>query len=116
VEGVTAGRQDLLMRDGAARAGLEARFLHRTERGCRGSGRCLHGCPHDAKQSMAATYLPQAVAAGAQVWSNAEVERVVIERGRAVGIVGRATAGTGRVASPRRAFRVRARRAVIVGA
>ncbi len=113
VEGVTAGRQDSLMRDGAARARLEGRFLHRNERGCRGSGRCLHGCPHEAKQSTAVNYLPRSVADGAAVYSNAAVERVVIERGRAVAVTGRAAAGG---AGPRRPWRVTARRAVIVAA
>jgi choline dehydrogenase-like flavoprotein len=113
VEGVTAGRQDLRMRDGAARANLEGRFLHRSERGCRGSGRCLHGCPHEAKQSTAVNYLPRAVEDGAAVYSNASVERIVIERGRAVAVTGRVTAGG---AGPRRALRVAARRAVIVAA
>src|SRR6185436_2422721 len=59
---------------------------------------------------------PRAVARGAEVWSNAEVERVVIERGRAVAVTGRATVGSGGGGGQRRALRVRARRAVIVAA
>ncbi|HVR63817.1 MAG TPA: GMC family oxidoreductase [Polyangia bacterium] len=118
VEGLTAGRQDALMRDGAARAMIDGRFLHRSERGCRASGRCLHGCPHEAKQSTAVNYLPRAVADGAAVYANAAVERVVIERGRAVAVIGRATASGGESApgapGQRRRFRVAARRAVIV--
>ncbi|HEX3695295.1 MAG TPA: GMC family oxidoreductase [Polyangia bacterium] len=114
VEGVTSGRQDALMRDGAARANLDGRFLHRNERGCRGSGRCMHGCPHEAKQSTAVNFLPRAVADGAAVYSNATVERVVIEKGRAVAVTGRVSEGNGK-GRPRR-FRVAARKAVIVAA
>jgi choline dehydrogenase-like flavoprotein len=114
VEGVTSGRQDTLMRDGAARANLEGRFLHRNERDCKGSGRCMHGCPNEAKQSTAVNYLPRAVEDGAAVYSNASVERVVIKGGRAVAVSGRATAGDGENASRR--FRVAARKAVIVAA
>jgi choline dehydrogenase-like flavoprotein len=116
-EVATAGRQDLLMRDGAARAHLEGRFLHRNERGCRGSGRCLHGCPNEAKQSTAVNYLPRAVEDGAAVYSNAAVERIAIEKGRAVAVTGRATtARHGEGGGRRAAFRVAARRAVIVAA
>ena len=52
---------------GAKRAGIEGRFIHRYERGCRGSARCLHGCPHEAKQSTAVTSLRRAVADGGYV-------------------------------------------------
>lgn len=119
VEGVTAGRQDLRMRDGAARANLAGRFLHRYERDCRGSGRCLHGCPHQAKQSTTVNYLPRAVGDGAAVYSNAAVERIVLEKGRAVGVVGHVTAsrtGDSSGATTRQPFRVGARRGVIVAA
>ncbi|MEP6653356.1 MAG: GMC family oxidoreductase [Myxococcales bacterium] len=119
VEGITAGRQDLRMRDGATRAGLEGRFLHRYERGCQASGRCLHGCPHEAKQSTAVNYLPRAVADGAAVYANAAVERVVLERGRAVAVTGRATRGpdgSQAGAGARRKFRLAARRGIIVAA
>jgi choline dehydrogenase-like flavoprotein len=109
----TAGLQDLRMRDGAERANLGGRFLHRVERGCRGSGRCLHGCPYEAKQSTAVNYLRRAVHDGATVYAHAVVDRVVIERGRAVAVTGHLAGGTRRT---RRSFRVAARRAVIVAA
>ncbi|MGZ3408326.1 MAG: GMC family oxidoreductase N-terminal domain-containing protein, partial [Polyangia bacterium] len=56
-DGVTRNRQDLLLRDGAQALGIEGRFIHRYEKGCRGSSRCFHGCPHEAKQSTAVTSL-----------------------------------------------------------
>jgi choline dehydrogenase-like flavoprotein len=111
VEGVTAGRQDLLLRDGAARAGVEARFIHRNERGCRGSGRCLHGCPHQAKQSTAVNYLRRAVEDGAVVVAHARTRRVILRGRRAVAVSG-TVGGRGREAGQR--FRLRARRAVVV--
>jgi choline dehydrogenase-like flavoprotein len=58
-------------------------------------------------------YLPRAVADGAAVYSNAAVERVVVQGGRAVAVTGRATAGG---SGGRRPLRVRARRAVVVAA
>ncbi len=108
-----ANRQDLLMRDGAARNNIEGRFLHRYERGCKGSSRCLHGCPNEAKQSTTINYLKRAVDDGAAVYSNATVERVVVEGGRAVAVTGRVGGSGAREHAP---FRVSARRAVIVAA
>jgi choline dehydrogenase-like flavoprotein len=101
VEGVTAGRQDLLLRDGASALGVEGRFIRRYERGCKGSGRCFHGCPNDAKQSTTLTSLARAVDDGAFVVSNARVERIELARRRAVAVRGRN-------------FRVRAKSAVVV--
>jgi choline dehydrogenase-like flavoprotein len=105
----TAGVQDFKMRAGALRAGLGGRFLHRYERDCRGSGRCFHGCPYDAKQSTAVNYLRRAAESGAAIYARAKVDRVVFSGRRAVGVAG-STAGGGRP------FRVAARRAVIVAA
>src|SRR5207248_3025226 len=113
VEGVNSNRQDLLLRAGAAKLGLEGRFLHRYENGCRGSGRCLHGCPHDAKQSTAINYLKRASADGASIFANAEVTRLIIEGGRAKGVIGR-IGGDG--PEKGRRFRLEAKRAVVVAA
>jgi choline dehydrogenase-like flavoprotein len=113
VEGVNSNKQDLLLRDGAAKMGLEGRFLHRYEIDCRGSGRCLHGCPHDAKQSTAINYLKRAAGDGAAIFANAEVMRIVVKGGRAVGIEGR-IGGDGPEAGRR--FRLDATRAVVLAA
>jgi choline dehydrogenase-like flavoprotein len=113
VEGVNSNRQDLLLRDGAAKMGLEGRFLHRYEKDCRGSGRCLHGCPHDAKQSTAVNYLKRAAADGASIYAHAEVTRIVFDGGRARGVIGRIV-GDGPESGRR--FRVDAKRAVVVAA
>jgi choline dehydrogenase-like flavoprotein len=115
VEGDTAGRQDVHMRIGSERAKIEGRYLHRYERGCRGSGRCFHGCPYEAKQSTTVNYLRRAVEDGAAVYAHATVGRVVVEKGRAVAVTGSVPAATGS-GRGRRTFRVAAKRAVIVAA
>jgi choline dehydrogenase-like flavoprotein len=107
VEGETAGRQDTLLRDGARKAGIEGRFIHRYERGCKGSARCLHGCPNEAKQSTTINYLKRAAGDGATIAYGAQVKRVVLDGDRAVGVIARAG---------RRSFTVRARHAVIIAA
>jgi choline dehydrogenase-like flavoprotein len=108
-----AGRSTVLMRDGAQKMHIEGRMLHRSEKGCRGSGRCLYGCPNDAKQSTAINYLARAVADGAQVVAHARAERILAEGGRATTVIGRID---GRGPRSGRLFRVRAKRAVIVAA
>jgi choline dehydrogenase-like flavoprotein len=111
VEGVTSNRQDLLLRAGAAKLGVEGRFIHRYERGCRGSSRCLHGCPNDAKQSTTISVLRRAAADGAHVIAHVRVERIEKRGGRAVAVRGR-IGGDGPEAGQR--FRLAARRAVVV--
>ena len=111
VEGDTRGPSDLLLRAAPQKLGIEGRFIHRYENGCRGSGRCFHGCPHEAKQSTAVSSLRRAVADGAHVVADARVERIELRGGRAVAVRGR-FAGDGPERGQR--FRVAARRAVIV--
>jgi choline dehydrogenase-like flavoprotein len=113
VEGRTAGRQDLLMRKGAEAAGVAGRLLHRNEDGCKGSARCLFGCPNDAKQSTTINYLRRAVDDGAAVYAQAEVQRIERQGGRAVAVTGKIG---GRGAQAGKTFRVAAKRAIIVAA
>ncbi|MCU1279062.1 MAG: Oxidoreductase, family [bacterium] len=110
-DGVTRNRQDLLLRDGAQALGIEGRFIHRYEKGCRGSSRCFHGCPHEAKQSTAVTSLRRAVADGGHVVADARIDRIERSSGRAIAVRGHFT-GDGPERGQR--FRIAARRAVIV--
>jgi choline dehydrogenase-like flavoprotein len=103
--------------EGAEKRGLVMEPLRRNTKGCNGCGRCNFGCPHGAKMSVDMNYLPRAVAAGAQVWSDCLVSRVLVEGDRAVGIEG-TIAEPERTLLPRpfakkRRFRVRAGRVVI---
>ncbi len=103
-----AGPKNELLAKGAASLGLEHRPIRRNVAGCAGSGRCLQGCPNGAKLSMDRTFLPDAVARGARIVSGVTVRRVLLDRGRAVGVTGRSAAGA--------EVRVRARRAVVLAA
>lgn len=91
-----AGENDRLLAAGAEALGLAHRPTFRNVRGCRGSGRCLLGCPTGAKTSMDRSYLPEAAASGARLVARVRVARVDLEGGRAIGVSGRA-AGGGRV-------------------
>ena len=82
-------RSTALFCEGAAKMGFEMQPMRRNTDGCDGCGRCNFGCPHGAKLSVDLSYLPRAVQAGATIWSDCLVERVMIEGDRAVGVRGR---------------------------
>lgn len=108
------GRNAALMERAAEALGLPGRAIDRNVSGCVGSARCLQGCPREARQSMDVTYVPRAVAHGAELWPLARVDRIVVRGGRAVGVAGQQIDGkSGRGQAP---FFVRAKRGVIIAA
>ncbi len=91
-----AGANAAIARRGAERLGWSHGYLRRNARGCVGSGVCAFGCPTSAKQHTGITYLPRAETAGATVITGADVQRIVVEGGRARGVRARlAAAGAG---------------------
>ncbi|HET6997222.1 MAG TPA: GMC family oxidoreductase N-terminal domain-containing protein, partial [Solirubrobacterales bacterium] len=104
------GRNGQLAMEGAAAIGASGAPIHRNAGSCVQCSSCPFGCEIDAKQGMHVSYLPRAVAAGARIRAGVQVERVLVENGRATGVVGSTSAGTGH---RQRRFTVRARRAVI---
>ncbi|HEY4121834.1 MAG TPA: GMC family oxidoreductase [Byssovorax sp.] len=93
--------------EGAAKLGIPFKSLRRnTGDDCEGNGRCNFGCPAGAKRSVDVAYLPSAVEHGARVVSDALVERVIVEGGRAAGVTGRLLGGE--KGAPSHAFTVRA--------
>jgi choline dehydrogenase-like flavoprotein len=104
----TMGRNGQLAMEGAAAIGASGAPIHRNAGDCVQCSSCPFGCEIDAKRGMHVSYLPRAVAAGARIRAGVEVDRVLVEDGRAVGVSGSTHAG-GRP----RSFTVRARRAVI---
>ncbi|MFN8288053.1 MAG: GMC family oxidoreductase N-terminal domain-containing protein [Chitinophagales bacterium] len=73
--------------------GEKAEPISRSTPGCKGSGKCMQGCPHGAKESTDKNYIPMAVANGARLYSSCEVRKVIIKNRRAVGIEGRFASG-----------------------
>jgi choline dehydrogenase-like flavoprotein len=106
----TMGRNGQLAMEGAAAIGASGAPIHRNAGNCTQCSSCPFGCEIDAKRGMHVSYLPRAVAAGARIRAGVEVDRVLVEDGRAVGVSGSTRAGAG---SKRRSFTVRARRATI---
>jgi choline dehydrogenase-like flavoprotein len=67
--------------------------LRRNAPACDGQGVCCFGCPTDAKRSTNVSYIPMALRAGAELFPGAEVTRIILEGGRARGVVARSEAG-----------------------
>lgn len=109
------GKSNLHAIAGAKKLGFrESHVMRRYTKGCAGSGMCLQGCRDRRKQSTNVTYVPETLARGGLVVSSARVDRIVIERGRATGIVGRFVHPRTRAEGTK--VRIRAKRAVIVAA
>jgi choline dehydrogenase-like flavoprotein len=87
VDPARAGRNASLCRDGSEKLGFSNGPLTRNAGPVTCCGSCPMGCRLDAKQAMHVSELPRAVAAGARVRADKQVERVLIERGRARGVV-----------------------------
>ncbi len=82
-------RSTELFVEGADKLGIEMKSLRRNTSGCRGAARCNFGCPNGAKMSVDISFLPDAVAHGTTILSDALVERIDIAGGRARGVSGR---------------------------
>jgi choline dehydrogenase-like flavoprotein len=94
VLGVAEARAELLGGNGRVIArGCDAigltqhHALKRNAPDCDGQGVCCFGCPTDAKRSTNVSYVPLALRAGAELFTRARMSRVIVEGGRARGVV-----------------------------
>ena len=94
VLGVARARAELMGGNGAVIArGCDAigltrhRPLARNAPECDGQGVCCFGCPTDAKRSTNVSYVPLALRAGAELFTRAKMTRIIVEGGRARGVV-----------------------------
>ncbi|MBX3192721.1 MAG: GMC family oxidoreductase [Labilithrix sp.] len=108
VDDAVLGENNRLFVDQARRSGYVAAPMKRYDRGCKGSGFCITGCPNAAKQGMSVTYVPWALRRGARIFTSCRVERVEMKGARATGVRARSASGHDVV--------VRARHAVVVAA
>ncbi|AKN18280.1 oxidoreductase GMC-type [Mycobacterium haemophilum DSM 44634] len=88
------GRNGRLLLDAAESVGWQAMPIPRNAPGCAGSCQCAIGCPRNAKFGVHLNALPQACAAGARIISQARVDRVLHQHGRARGVRARRPDGT----------------------
>jgi choline dehydrogenase-like flavoprotein len=78
---------DVLKR-GCEALGWRGGPLRHNRSGCQKSGFCELGCAYDAKQNALKVVLPQAVEAGARVYSDVKVTRIAHDGTRASGVEG----------------------------
>lgn len=83
-----AGENNKLIVRGAKLLGLDAGLLWRNTPGCVGCGVCNYGCPSGGKASVDKNLIPMARAHGAIVQGDTKVERILVEDGKACGVVG----------------------------
>jgi len=72
---------------GAEKLSIAHGPLHRNIKDCQRSAVCAFGCPREAKQSTNVTYIPDALRAGARLYSGLRAHKVLVENGRARGIL-----------------------------
>jgi len=101
------------LRRGVAALGWRGALLKHNRVGCQKSGFCELGCTYDAKQNALKVVVPQAVAAGADLYADVDVRRIVLgPRDRVAGVEAVAHDGAGR---PVATVRVRSRVVVLAG-
>lgn len=76
-----AGRNAHLAKRGADRLGWSSEWLPRNAVGCRGSGRCVFGCPTGAKRHAGLAWIDDALAAGARLLDRTRVVAIESEPG-----------------------------------
>lgn len=76
-----------LIRQGAEVMGYSVKPVARATKNCALTGHCLSGCASDRKQSALVTYLPWALAKGAQLYSDTTVTKVLTKSGVATGVL-----------------------------
>jgi len=82
------GRDNWILKEGADAKGWNIIDNLRNQVHCVGSNRCAFGCPTGAKQSALVSYIPRALHFGARVMSDVRIERIAMQRKRAIGVTG----------------------------
>ncbi len=75
-------RNNQILWDGASKLGWKPELIRRSVKNCAKLGYCGMGCPLDAKQSALVTYVQDALASGADLYSNCRVTGIGLDRGR----------------------------------
>lgn len=97
---------------GVEKLGYAHATLSHNRRGCVGSGFCELGCVYDAKLNARKVLIPDAVAHGAQVYSETRAERIVFEAEHVTGVE---CAFLSRTRQNQGTLRVRARAVCLAG-
>jgi len=110
VEEAVLGNNSKIFRRGLEVRGLKGFPLPRNAENCKGSGMCCFGCPTDAKQSVNLSYVPQAVARGAKLFTRCRAEKIISKQEHGGEVIGRFLDASGR---PGRRIHVSAKAVVL---
>jgi choline dehydrogenase-like flavoprotein len=77
---------NLMVKRGAERLGLDGAFVARNAPGCVGCGVCQLGCPSGGKGSVDRNLIPIAERLGTKVVDDAQVQEILVRNGRAEGV------------------------------
>jgi choline dehydrogenase-like flavoprotein len=83
-----SGENNRIVARGASALGLHGGLAPRNAPGCVGCALCNVGCPSGGKASVDRNLIPMAMSRGAIVQADTKVHHILVERGRAVGVVG----------------------------
>ncbi len=86
---VSGVNNDIIVK-GVEALGLEGGLAPRSTPGCVGCGVCYYGCPSRGKASTNLTFLPRATSSGARIQAEVQIDSILIENNRAVGVTGTA--------------------------
>lgn len=75
------------IRKGVEALGWKGEVVTQARKECMACGFCYEGCHYLRKQSMLVTYIPRAEQFGARIFSDARVDHLLVENGKAVGVV-----------------------------
>jgi choline dehydrogenase-like flavoprotein len=87
---LSVGDDSRIMTAGAKKMGWRYTVNRRAQQACVGANNCTLGCPTGAKQSTLVTYFPRALEHGARCLTEVKIDRLLMERGRCVGVAGHA--------------------------
>jgi choline dehydrogenase-like flavoprotein len=111
IDASQVNRNNDIVLEGARKLGWRAGTFQNNRTHCIGSGYCLIGCAYDAKKGAHLNYLPRAVEAGATIYTDVRIERVVGSEGGGFRATGAVVARGPRTA--RLPFEVQAERVVL---
>lgn len=82
------GRHNHISAEAFAGMGWKWDWIPRNTPTCVGCGQCQYGCPSGGKRSVDRAQIPMAIALGLRVLTRARVDKVLVEKGKAVGVEG----------------------------
>jgi len=79
-------KAEMLVHRACTKLGYLIRRNRRNQLNCTGEGLCVFGCPTDRKRSVLVTYIPKALNAGARLYADCRVKRIITNGNRATGV------------------------------